>query len=210
MNTHNLIVKFPELANPELLRELERVQSWRSYKEGQVVMDIGAEIHAIPLLVKGSLRIIREDDNGRELLLYYLREGETCALSFTCCMVRQRSEIRAICEEEAQICFIPLDRSEAWMNKFPEWKNLVMLTYRRRFQELLDTLDSLAFNSMDQRLLNWLYDRSSVVGNPIQKTHQEIAEELNTSREVVSRLLKQLERKGVVKLGRNRIEVLDQ
>lgn len=203
-----IVQKFPELANELLLKEMEKYLVKRSYKEGQVVMDIGSEIHSIPLIVEGSLRIIREDDSGRELLLYYLREGETCAMSFTCCMIKQRSEIRALCEEDTTIFFVPLERSEIWFNQFPEWKNLIMLTYRRRFQELLDTLDSLAFSSMDQRLSNWLHERSAAVGNPIQKTHQEIAEELNTSREVISRLLKQLERKGVVKLGRNRIEVL--
>lgn len=208
MKTHDLLIKFPELSNPELLKEIEKYHSWRKFKEGQVVMDIGSEIHSIPLLVKGSLRIIREDASGRELLLYFLREGETCALSFTCCMIKQRSEIRAICEEEAQICFIPLAQSESWMNRFTEWKNLIMMTYRHRFQELLDALDSLAFNSMDQRLMNWLAERSERYGNPIQKTHQEIADELSTSREVVSRLLKQMEHKGKVRLGRNRIEWL--
>lgn len=203
-----VILKFPELADEQLMKEMDKYLVKRTFKEGQVVMEIGAEIHSIPLLVQGSLRIIREDDKGRELLLYYLREGETCAMSFTCCMIKQRSEIRALCEEDAVIYFVPLERSELWFNAFPAWKNLIMMTYRRRFQELLDALDSLAFSSMDQRLSNWLQERSSTIGNPIQKTHQEIAEELNTSREVISRLLKQLERKGEVKLGRNRIEVL--
>jgi CRP/FNR family transcriptional regulator, anaerobic regulatory protein len=209
MTIHTLSLSFPELAQPELLADLAKNARWKDYREGQVVMDIGAEISAIPLLEKGSLRIIREDDSGRELLLYYLREGETCALSFTCCMVRQRSEVRAVAEEDSRICFIPLAKSEEWTNKYPEWKNLVMLTYRKRFQELLDTLDSLAFNSMDQRLLNWIQDRVDQYGNPIAKTHHEIAAELGTSREVISRLLKQLERQGKVVLGRNRVELVE-
>jgi CRP/FNR family transcriptional regulator len=209
MDLRALAQSFPELDTPEILQEIHKVTQWKSYREGQSVMEIGSEILGVPLVVKGSLKISREDDQGRELLLYYLRSGDVCALSFSCCMVRQRSEVRAIAEEETLLCIVPLDRAEKWLLEYPQWKSLVMLGFRSRFLELLDTLDSLAFSSMDQRLWNWLRDKAAHHGNPVTKTHQEIADELHTSREVVSRLLKQMERKGMVELGRNRIEVKD-
>jgi len=167
-------------------------------------MDIGQAINQIPLVLKGSIKILREDEEGNEIFLYYLEPGHACATSITCCMSGQRSTIRAIAEDDTEYLAIPVQYSDEWMLKYKTWKNFVMNTYAERFEELLKAIDQLAFKKMDERFSKYLHDNSE-----IHISHQEIAYDLNTSREVISRLLKQLERMGSIKLGRNRIIILD-
>ena len=151
---------------------------------------------------------MREDEGGNELMLYYLRGGETCAMSLTCCMAYKRSEIRAVAQEAVKMITIPVEYMDEWM-KFRDWRSFVMNTYRLRFEELLEALDSIAFLKMDERLLKYLNEKSNTIGSKqVQMSHQEIAVDLNSSREVISRILKQMERKGEVKLGRNKIQLL--
>jgi len=176
---------------------------------GDMLMDIGAVIDTVPLIISGTIKVMREDDEGNEILLYYLHAGETCAMSLTCCMAFKRSEIRAVAQEDVSMITIPVNFLDEWMI-YRDWRAFVMNTYRMRFEELLEALDNIAFLKMDERIWKYLQDRANALDtDEIETSHQEIAYDLNSSREVISRILKQLERKGMLKLGRNRIKLLE-
>lgn len=202
---------FPLFSDEKLIEALLKEGKLRSYNAGELVMDKGMPVEYIPLLLRGSLRIMRRDDDDRELLLYYLRAGETCASSLTCCMGQTTSEIEALAEEDTQVLAIPARFVDEWMEVYSEWKGFVMRIYHDRFQELLETIDAIAFHQLDERLMRYFSERiDNQGGDPILKvSHQEIANDLHSSREVISRLLKQLEKNGAVRLGRNRVEVMD-
>ena len=164
----------------------------------------------IPLLIEGTISVSREDDDGHEILLYYLNPGTACSMSFTCCMMNKRSEIRAIAEERSVMIGIPIRYMDEWMSKYPSWKNFIMRSYDNRLMEMVRTIDSIAFKKMDARLVEYLEKKAAALGtNIINATHQNIAADLNASREAVSRLLKSLEKEGMVKLHRNKVELLE-
>jgi CRP/FNR family transcriptional regulator len=174
--------------------------------EGEILIDIGQYIKMMPLLLSGSLKILREDNDGKELLLYHVHPGETCAMSITCCMGDAKSSVRAVAEEDTKLITLPTRIMDEWSNQYPSWKHFIMRTYQRRFEELLNTIDSIAFQKLDDRLERWLKEK--IAKSPdgvIQITHQEIASELHSSREVISRLLKKMEHQGTLELGRNKI-----
>ncbi|MDZ7604941.1 MAG: Crp/Fnr family transcriptional regulator [Cyclobacteriaceae bacterium] len=203
------IDSFPISFDEDLKKEIRQYARANHLPAGEIIMDIGQVIDHIPLVTKGTIKIMREDDEGNEILLYYLEPGNACATSITCCISGQRSTIRAIAEEDTEYLSIPVRYSDEWMVKYPSWKNFVMNTYSERFEELLKTIDQLAFKKMDERLAKYLHDKAALHNHSeIHISHQEIANDLNTSREVISRLLKQLERIGSIKLGRNRIIIL--
>jgi CRP/FNR family transcriptional regulator len=152
---------------------------------------------------------MREDNDGKELLLYYLGENDSCAMSLTCCLSLRKSEVKAIAEEKTEMLMIPVEYVEKWMEKYPSWKSFVFGTYQKRFEEMLNAIDSIAFKKMDERLLEYLERKKNALNTKeLNITHEEIANDIGTSREVISRLLKQLERMGAVKLSRNKIELL--
>jgi len=201
---------FPVFFEEELIKEISDLGQVNSYKAGDVVMEINRYIKSIFLLVEGSIKIIREDEEGNELFLYYLNQSETCAMALTCCMNNKKSEVRAVAEEDCVMVNIPVKYLDEWMVKYSSWKSFIFQTYNMRFNELLQTIDSIAFMRMDERLYKYLVDKvKATEKTTLRITHQEIAYELNTSREVVSRLLKQLEKSGKIQLSRNRIEFLD-
>ncbi|MEY2904348.1 MAG: hypothetical protein RJA52_364 [Bacteroidota bacterium] len=200
---------FPGIAEKELQDEILSVGSLMEFEEGEVILEIGTYVKAVPLVLSGSIKVVREDEEGRELFLYYLKPGESCTMSFTCCMMNKKSEIRTVAEEKTTIWAIPIKYMDAWMTKYQSWKNFVMQSYDSRMFELVRTIDSIAFKKMDERLLEYLAQKSKATGSKILTgTHQQIALDLNASREAVSRLLKQLEKDKIVKLGRNKIELL--
>ena len=205
-----IIDKFPIFLEEDLKKEINRVSKLYAVPAGDIIMVIEQPIDQIPLVIKGCVKILREDEEGNEILLYYLEPGHACATSITCCMSGQRSTIRAIAEDDTEYLGIPVKYSDEWMLKYKTWKNFVMNTYAERFEELLKTIDQLAFKKMDERLAKYLQDKAELHEScEIHISHQDIAYDLNTSREVISRLLKQLERIGSIKLGRNRIIMLD-
>lgn len=205
-----IIDKFPIFFEEGLKKELDNVSKLYKVPEGEIIMDIDQSIDQIPLVISGSIKILREDEEGNEIFLYYLEPGNACASSITCCLSGQRSTIRAIAEDDTEYLGIPVQYSDEWMIKYKTWKNFVMNTYADRFEELLRAIDQLAFKKMDERLAKYLHDKADLHDScEIHISHQEIAYDLNTSREVISRLLKQLERIGAIKLGRNRIIILD-
>ncbi|MEM7299121.1 MAG: Crp/Fnr family transcriptional regulator, partial [Bacteroidota bacterium] len=161
-----------------------------------------------PLVIKGSIKVMREGEDGAELLLYFLHTGDTCSVSFTCCMMDKQSSIKTIAEDDTTIIAIPIKQIDKWMNQYTSWRNFVMMSYDNRIMELVKTVDSIAFNKLDQRLFSYLQKKAKAhQSSVIHVTHQEISYDLNASREAISRLLKQLEKMGKVRLGRNMIEL---
>ncbi len=198
-----------DVFEPELLAEIEKKSKPLSLKEGDILLDIGQPVLYIPIILKGSLKITRNNENGNELLLYYVGGNESCAMTFTCCMMRHASEVRAAAEEDSEGILIPIELMDEWMSKYATWKSFVMRTIRARFNELLKTIDGIAFHKLDERLVTYLKEKSKASGSSlINLTHQQIADELATSRVVVSRLLKQLENQKKLLLYRNQIKLL--
>jgi CRP/FNR family transcriptional regulator len=205
----HLIKNFEQTFEPELLEAIDDVAEWREVKEGEVLLDIGETVRTIPFLIKGSLKVSRMDEEGREILLYYVNAHESCAMTFTCCMQQFPSEIKAVAETDAELLSIPIAVMDSWLVKYPTWKSFVMRTIRSRFNELLHTIDQLAFHKLDERLIAYLKEKSKATGSTlINLSHEQIAGEMASSREVISRLLKKLENDKKVLLYRNQIKLL--
>ena len=194
---------------PELQKEIELVGKIFNAKVGDVIIEIGQYVKFIPILLKGSIKIIRENEDGSDLFMYYINKGDTCSMSLTCCMQNRISGIRAEVEEDVKYIAIPVKHIESWIQKYPSWRTFIFKSYQIRFDEMLMTIDSLAFKKMDERLLEYITSKSENTGSKkLNITHQQIAMDLNASREAVSRLLKKMEIDKVVKLGRNKLEIL--
>jgi len=205
----SVVEKFKNIFEPELLEEIEAKANNVIVEEGKTILDIGQNVRIIPLLLKGILKITRVDESGKELLLYYVHANESCAMTFTCCMQQYPSEIKAVAETEAEFLAIPISIMDEWLVKYPTWKSFVMRTIRNRFNELLNTIDLLAFQKLDERLINYLKEKSKATNSTlINLSHEEIANEMASSREVISRLLKKLENDNKVLLYRNQIKLL--
>lgn len=200
---------FPIISEPELIEEIMKVAFIHEMSADDILIDINENIKNLPMLIEGSVKILREDKEGNEVFLYYVDAGNTCAATLTCCMDSKVSNIRAVVEEDAVFLSIPYEYMDIWMEKYKSWREFILTTYSLRFEELLKAVDQLAFKKMDQRILNFLHEKSKLLDNTIIKiSHQQIAYDLNTSREVVSRILKQMEKEGVVKISRGQLELL--
>jgi CRP/FNR family transcriptional regulator len=176
---------------------------------GTYLIRPGEYIRSVPIIVSGSVKIIRSDQEGREALLYYLGGVDTCAMSLTCCLSRKQSEITAVVDEETEMIVIPVEKIDAWMCQYTSWKQFIFQTYQKRFDDLLSTIDEVMFHKLDERLLAYIQKKvTSCQCSELAITHEEIAHELATSREVISRLLKQLEKTGQIKLMRNKIALV--
>ena len=200
---------YNHLFEDALINEIVQVGTFKEVPSGFKMMEIGSYVKAIPLLVSGVIKILREDTNGDELLLYYLEKGDTCSMTMTCCVGQTKSEIRAVVETDAKLIMIPVQKMEQWTANFTSWRNFVFESYHNRLNEMLHTIDSIAFDNMDQRLLNYLKEKARITQSKvIENTHQEIAYDLHSSRVVISRLLKKLENIGKIKLHRNYIQII--
>ncbi|WP_062052634.1 Crp/Fnr family transcriptional regulator [Aquimarina longa] len=205
-----LKASYGDLFEAELIKEIVQVGTFKEVPAGFKLMDIGDYIRGMPLLVLGVIKVLREDKEGDELLLYYLEKGETCSMSMTCCMGQTKSEVRAIAETDAKLIMIPIRKMEEWTAKYKSWRNFVFESYHNRLNEMLLTIDSIAFDKMDERLLQYLKEKARVNNNDvIHNTHKEIAYELHSSRVVISRLLKKLENLGIIELHRNYIRIIN-
>ncbi|MBJ7881377.1 Crp/Fnr family transcriptional regulator [Gelidibacter salicanalis] len=206
---NDLKKSYGHLFEDALLDEIVEVGTYKEIPEGFKMMEIGEYVKSMPLLISGAIKVLREDSEGDELLLYYLERGETCSLTMTCCLGQKKSEIRAIAETDATLIMIPVAKMEEWTAKYKSWRNFVFESYHNRINELLTTLDSIAFYQMDERLVKYLKEKVRVNdSNIIKSTHQEIAYDLYTSRVVISRLLKKLEQLGKIELNRNVIKII--
>jgi CRP/FNR family transcriptional regulator len=198
------------LFEPELLQEINNVGTYKDIPEGFKLIDIGDYIKSMPLLVSGAIKILREDENGDELILYFIEQGDTCAMTLSCCLGNTKSEIIAIAETDTKLIMIPVQKMEEWLGKYKSWQKFILQSYHDRMSELLEAIDTIAFLKLDERLFKYLKDKAMVNHNEsIHVTHQEIAQDLHTSRVVISRLLKTLEIDGKIELHRNNIKVID-
>ncbi len=198
------------LFEKELIDEIAQVSVLKDLKEGDVLIDFGDYIKKMPLLISGAIKIMREDLDEGEMLLYFLEKGDTCAMTMACCIGDTKSEIRAVAENDGQIIMIPVNKMEEWLGKYKSWRNYVFSSYNNRLKEMLSAIDNLAFMNMDERLFSYLLEKVKINNsNRILSTHQDIAYDLNTSRVVISRLLKALEKKGKIKLHRAYIELMN-
>jgi CRP/FNR family transcriptional regulator len=196
-------------ASPKIRERLLTIGFAKEFAENEVILNENAYIKAIPLVTKGSIRVMRTDEDGRELLLYYIRSGETCIMSFLGGIHQDTSKVKAIAEEDTEILFIPIDKVSLLIKEFPEWLDYIFRLYHKRFEELLEVVNNVAFKKMDERLLDFIHKKSEVANSKtLHITHEQLANELGTARVVISRLLKVLEEDGFVELGRNKIIVL--
>ncbi len=192
-----------------LIEEIAEVSLLRDFTEGDILIDFGDYIKKMPLLLEGAIKILREDFDEGELLLYFIEKGDTCAMTMACCMGETKSEIRAVAETNGKVIMIPVYKMEEWLGKYKSWRSYVFNSYNNRLKEMLNAIDNLAFMNMDERLVNYLTDKAKINhSREIQTTHQEIAYDLHTSRVVVSRLLKALENDGKIRLHRASVELL--
>lgn len=204
----NIKKYFPTFSNA-LIEEINSNVIEKSYVTGDVIMRTGQYIKNTVLVLSGSIKIYREDEDGGEFFMYYLQPGQACAISMICATKNEKSQIMAKVVEDAELMLIPLQLMDKWMMEHRSWYEFVIDTYRTRFEEVLEVIDSIAFRAMDERLLFYLKRHKEATGSAdIKLSHQEIATELNTSREVISRLLKKMEQRGLVKLQRNQIDLL--
>ncbi|HRH57466.1 MAG TPA: Crp/Fnr family transcriptional regulator [Chitinophagales bacterium] len=200
---------FKEIFEPDLIKELNAKSTFSEVKSGDVILNIGETVRQIPIIIKGSVKVSRIDEEGKELLLYYVNPKESCAMTFTCCMQQYPSEIKAVAEEDVEMLSVPIKVMDEWLVKFPSWKSFVMKTIHHRFNELLRTIDQIAFQKLDERLISYLKDKSKATHSTlVNLSHQQIADELATSRVVISRLLKKLENDKKLLLYRNQIKLL--
>ena len=197
---------YGHLFEDALLNEINQVGTFKEVKEGFKLINIGDYVKSMPLLISGVIKILREDLDGDELLLYFLEKGDTCAMTLTCCIGQTKSEIRAVAEKDTKLIMVPIEKMEEWSAKYKSWRNFVFESYHNRLNEMLETIDSIAFLKMDERLYKYLKEKSRLSNtNTVHNTHQEIAYELHTSRVVISRLLKKLEKLNKIELHRNHI-----
>ena len=206
----NTITAFNSVFEPALIREMEEFGELMHFKEGDIIMDYGKYIRMMPIILKGVIKVLRKDEQGKEILLYYLESNESCSMAYSCCIEAKKSEIKAIAEENVEIIAIPHNKLDEWLCKYPSWKNYIMRSFNERFLELLKSIESIAFHKLDERLISYLKEKQRLSGSRLIKvSHYVIADELATSRVVISRLLKQLENEGSILLYRNEIKLLE-
>ncbi len=201
--------KLNRFLEKELVEEIIKCGEVKTFKEGEVVMDYGKKIKFMPLILSGTLKVLKRDEEDREILLYYLGSNESCAMAYACCMEAKRSEVKAIAEDNVELITIPHEKLDEWLVKYPSWKSYIFNSFTQRFNELLKSLESVAFHKLDERLISYLKNKAKISGkSSIQLSHHQIAEELGTSRVVISRLLKHLENDKKLILYRNEIKLL--
>lgn len=194
--------------DPKLLDEIKRFTRTKTIKAGETLISPGDKVVFVPIVLKGVLRIIRQGGGDKEIFLYHLYPGQTCAMAINCCQTDKISAVKAIAEDDTEVLQVPVNLIDDWF-KFPEWKMFVNSTYGQRFTELIEVVDLIAFSNMDKQVLHYLQQRGKAAGTKkISITHQQIADELHTHREAISRLLRTMEEKDLVRLGRNTIELL--
>lgn len=193
-------------SSPQIIEKLVEYGFAKNFAEGDIILNENSYIKAIPIVISGSIRVMRCEDDGRELLLYYIAAGESCIMSFLGGMHQDTSKVKAIAETDTEILFVPVDKVNLLIKEYPEWLDYIFKLYHKRFEELLEVVNAVAFKKMDERLLNFITKKTELANSKIILiTHEHIAQELGTARVVVSRLLKKMEEDGLITLGRNKI-----
>ena len=205
----NNTISFDATFEPALIKEMQQFGEIKHFKEGDLIMEYGKYIRMMPIIIKGTIKVFRMDENGNEILLYYLSSNESCSMAYSCCIEAKKSEVKAIAEEDVELLAIPHIKLDEWLCKYPSWKNYIMRSFNDRFLELLKSIEIIAFHKLDERLISYLKEKQRLSGSSVIKaSHYLIADELSTSRVVVSRLLKQLENDKKIILYRNEIKLL--
>jgi CRP/FNR family transcriptional regulator len=195
--------------SPELIAKLYEFGIQKNYKAGSIILNENAHIRSITIVTKGVMKVFRMEDDGREILLYYIKAGESCIMSFLGGMHNETSKVKAEIEEDAEILFLPIEKVSLFIKDYPQWLDYIFRLYHKRFEELLEIVNAIAFKKVDERLLNLLHKKTEMtLSKTLLITHEQLANELGTARVVVSRLLKQLEENGELQLGRNKIQLL--
>tara|TARA_B110000967_G_C18813299_1_gene524786 strand:+ start:110 stop:739 length:630 start_codon:yes stop_codon:yes gene_type:complete len=199
---------FDFIFEEKLLQEIVKISKIKKVNKGDLIIDIGSDVVFIPLLINGAVKVFRTDDDGDEYILYFIEGGDTCAMTLNCCVRGAKSEIKAVAEVDTELLLIPIAKMEDWLH-FKSWRTFIFNSYNSRLKEMLEAIDSLAFMNMNDRVLRYLKDK--VIANKketLSVTHKIISDELNTSRVVISRILKKLEKDGELELLRNQIKIL--
>ncbi len=201
--------KFRAVFEPKLLEEFEAKATETKVKAGETILDYGQIVRSMPIISSGTVKVSRRDEDGREILLYYVNAKESCAMTFTCCMEQFPSEIKAVAEDDVVMLTVPIAVMDEWLREYSSWKSFVMGTIRNRFNEMLHTIDQIAFQKLDERLKTYLGQKAKNSGSKLLNlSHEEIANDLATSRVVISRLLKKMENDDLLLLYRNQIKLL--
>jgi CRP/FNR family transcriptional regulator len=207
LETFDQITEFS--TSGKMIDELKKIGSIRSLKSGDLLIQEQSRIHFIPIILKGSLRVYQTDNDYKEILLYHLKEGDTCIMSYMSGLYNEVSKLKAVANEDSEVLLLPIDQAGKLMKNYPEWIEYILRIYHQRFEELLEVVNAVAFKKMDERLLNFLNKEAEIANTKhLKVTHEVLANELGTARVVISRLLKQMENEGLVELGRNQITLL--
>lgn len=199
---------FELLFEAPLIEEILQLGDFKEFESDDELMDIGQDITHFPLIISGSLKVMTENENGNELLLYYLEMGDTCAMTMQCCLKSSKSKIRVTAEDLTKVVFIPVHKMEEWIVKYPTWRRFVFDSYNNRLNEMLESIDNLAFTNLEGRLYKYLKDKALINSSfELKITHHQIAADLNSSRVVISRLMKKLENEGKITQDRNWVSV---
>ena len=194
---------------PEMMSVLTELGTSKIFHKGEMILNEHAYIHSLPIVTTGSIKVLQSDDDYREMLLYYIHPGETCIMSFLGGIHREKSKIKAVAEEESTVLLIPIEKMPELVREFPEWIGYIFKIYHKRFEELLEVVNEVSFKKMDERMFQHIKKKSELSGSStLSVTHEELANDLGTARVVVSRLLKQMEKEGLIELGRNKIVLL--
>jgi CRP/FNR family transcriptional regulator len=208
-NIPEIIKRFSSVFEGSLCRELEAKSMVLEMNSGQTMLNVGSPITVVPIVLSGTLKVSRINEEGQEMLLYYVREGEGCAMTFACGMMGQSSLVKGSGEEEGSLLCVPVTVMDEWMANYHSWKKFVLSTILNEFMEVIRSVDEVSFKKMDERLVSYLKQKSKISGSSlVNLSHQQIGNELGTNRVVVSRLLKKLENEGKVLLYRNQIKLL--
>ncbi|WP_299124344.1 Crp/Fnr family transcriptional regulator [uncultured Tenacibaculum sp.] len=194
----------------ELINEISNLAVYKEFEANTIIIDVDSYMVSIPLIISGAIKILREDKDGDELVLYYIEKGDTCAMTLSCCMGETKSKIKAVAETDIKLLMIPKNKMSEWLSKYKSWQEYILQSYHSRLNEFIEAVDSIAFLNMHDRLYKYLKDKAMVTNNVvISSTHQQIANDLHTSRVVISRLLKALEKQEKIELHRNQIKILE-
>jgi len=194
------------LLEEDLIQEMSEIARVRETVTDEIIIHVGDELRMIPIVISGSIKVSRENESGNELLLYYIEGGDTCAMTLQCCIRKVDSQIKATAMEPSLLLMFPVENMDKWMDNYKSWRSFILSSYHSRMMELMETIDAMAFMRLDERLLRYLTDQVKLMGSmELNHTHQQIADDLHSSRVVISRLLKQLETKGIIEIRRNKI-----
>lgn len=209
MDKPELTARLKLIFEAELASEMAQVGEIRTVREGEALIDYGQQIRFFPLILNGTVKVMRRNEEGNEIILYYIGSNESCAMAYSCCMESRKSEIRAIAEEDVLLLAIPHSKLDEWVQRFRSWRSYVFGSFNMRLNEMVRSLEMMAFSRLDERLVKYLKEKSRISGkNTLSLSHQHIAAEMGTSRVVISRLLKQLENEKKLLLYRNEIKLL--